>query len=196
MRVRCQGQRILLMMALISTSLLTACGSDNVHFNDDPVITSVNDREDISPPAGREFHRLSHHSRNFFLKQLRWGLDPVPPGPAEDVNRLGEVPSSSWYENRISELSPADIAAGPGGDDLGPEAYKPWTMASASIQQIKWLHVHPDRVEIRTISYDLETNLAAIASVDDAEPLKVPAELPLFRHPEIGEVVTCPVPKK
>ncbi len=128
MSVRCQRQRILLMMALISTSLLTACGSDNVHFNDDPVITSVNDREDISPPAGREFHRLSHHSRNFFLKQLRWGLDPVPPGPAEDVNRLGEVPSSSWYENRISDLSPADVAAGPGGDDPGPEAYKPWSI--------------------------------------------------------------------
>ena len=62
-----------------------------------PVLWEVDDRANIEAPAENEFVRLAHHTDNFLPRQLRLGLDPVSAGPARDVNRLGEVPSSSWY---------------------------------------------------------------------------------------------------
>lgn len=72
---------------------------------------------------------------------------------------------------------------------------KPWTMVSASIQQFKWVHVHPERIDIRTVEYDLETDLEAIATVDDGAPLEVPKGLPLFRTEGVGPVISYPVSK-
>ena len=106
------------------------CGGSPVLFEKGPVVTRVHDNADIPEPAAVEFYFISNHIRAFYPRQLRLRLDPVSPAPAEDVNRLGEVPSSSWYENRVADLSPAAVARGPGGDDPGPEAFKPWTVIS------------------------------------------------------------------
>lgn len=117
-------------LALVLIFAGGGCGGSPVLFEKGPVISRVNDNADIPEPAEVEFYFISNHIRTFYPRQLRLRLDPVPPAPAEDVNRLGEVPSSSWYENRIEGLSPAAVARGPGGDDPGPEAFKPWTVTS------------------------------------------------------------------
>jgi hypothetical protein len=111
---------------LVLGPVLSACGGGVVRFQPGPAIESVDDMRDIDEPGEKGFDRFTHHGYNFFNRQIREGLDPVPAAPAEDVNRLGQVPDSSWYANRITGLTPKDVAKGPGGDDPGPEAFKPW----------------------------------------------------------------------
>lgn len=108
--------------------LLAGCGSAPARFIDGPVVWTLHDDQDIPIPKEQEFWRFRHIIQNFTYKQARLGLDPVPRGPARDVNRLGEVPNSTWYENRIAGLSPEDVGRGPGGADPGPEPNKPWTI--------------------------------------------------------------------
>ena len=108
------------------TAVLSGCGGGAVMFERGPVVSSVDDMQDIEEPAVKGFDRLTHHGYNFFNRQIREGLDPVPSAPAEDVNRLGQVPDSSWFANRPPGLTAEDVARGPGGDDPGPEAFKPW----------------------------------------------------------------------
>lgn len=109
-------------------ALCFSCASSPIRFDRGGVITRVDDTHNIEEPAEIEFYRIPHHLNNFIDRQIRLGLDPVPPPPAEDVNRLGEVPNSSWYENRTGQLSPSDVGRGPGGEDRGPEPYKPWAI--------------------------------------------------------------------
>ncbi len=113
--------------ALAATAALgvASCAPPPVRFVDGEPVRVVHDTADIPEPAEKEFWRLSHHIENFGPKQIRLGLDPVPAPPALDVNRLGEVPSSSWYEDRGAP-TPAQVAAGAGGEDPGPEAFRPW----------------------------------------------------------------------
>jgi hypothetical protein len=117
-------------IGVLCALVLGGCGASTTRFTDGPVITAVTDTADIPEPSEHVFRRLQHHAENFSSRQLRLRLDPMPPKPAEDVNRLGEVPNSTWYENRIDRLRPQDFAKGPGGDDPGPEPYKPWTVLS------------------------------------------------------------------
>ena len=106
--------------------LAAGCGTQPPVFTDGPVVTVVDDTRDMPRPSENEFWRLSHHLENFVVDQARLRMDPVPAGPALDVNRLGEVPDSSWFENRLHRLAPDAVGRGPGGDDPGPEAFLPW----------------------------------------------------------------------
>jgi hypothetical protein len=118
---------------LVLLALAWGCASAPPRFTDGDVVETVHDDVDIPEPAEVEFHRFSHHLENFTTRQLRLRLNPRPNQPARDVNRLGEVPNSSWYENRIDRLKAPDVARGPGGDDPGPEAFKPWTITGLKI---------------------------------------------------------------
>ena len=62
---------------------------------------------------------------NTFRGKPRKGTIP----PAQGVNSLGEVPDSSWFENRIGvrPMSVAEIRRGPNRDD-GPDTTGPWTV--------------------------------------------------------------------
>jgi hypothetical protein len=111
----------------------TACSGPAPRFTDGPVVTEVDDTRDIPEPRELEFWRFSHHVDNFFDRQLTLGLDPVPAGPAQDVNRAGQVVNSSWYQNRTATLTPEQVAQGPGGDDPGPEAFRPWTITGMKV---------------------------------------------------------------
>ncbi len=120
-------------LAALAAASLPGCSSAPPRFVPGTVITRIADDADIPEPSENEFRRLSHHIENFVLRQARTGLSPTRAMPAEDVNRLGRVPDSSWYTNRIGALSPRDVAAGPGGDDPGPEAFKPWKVTGLKI---------------------------------------------------------------
>jgi hypothetical protein len=110
-----------------------ACAPSQPHFNDGPAVVRVEDNKNIPEPKEHEFYRSSHHFDNFLPRQARLRLNPVPPPPAQDVNRFGQVPNSSWYVNRIEHVSPLEVAQGSGGDDPGPEAFKPWTITGLKV---------------------------------------------------------------
>lgn len=65
---------------------------------------------------------------------------------------------------------------------------KPWTMASASFYQFKWIHVMPERVEVRSVRFE---NIDGVASVSDDEPFEVPGGLVLW-EPPTGTVLALP----
>jgi hypothetical protein len=62
------------------------------------------------------------------IDPVRW-VGAVP--PAQNVNALDEVPSSSWFTNRmgVRRLSRAELAAGP--DPRGPDRSGPWEIIGA-----------------------------------------------------------------
>lgn len=131
-RVHCRGSMAAALLAL--AALLAGCGSNPPpRFLPGPAIERIADDVDIPEPAEIEFNSLSHNIENFTLRQARNALSPLSAPPALDVNRLGEVPDSAWFTNRIAGLDPAAAAAGPMGDDPGPEAFTPWTVTGLKI---------------------------------------------------------------
>lgn len=65
---------------------------------------------------------------------------------------------------------------------------KPWTMASDSFYQFKWVQVSPEHIDVRSVRFE---NVANVASVDDADPFAVPAGLVLW-EPPTGTVLRLP----
>lgn len=120
-------------LTFMSLTLMCGCAGSGPPMIPGPVITEMHDDTDIPPPRPHEFLRTRHHVDNFGKRQLRLRLDPLPPAPALDVNAAGGVPNSTWFTNRAASLTPADVGRGVGGDDPGPEAYRPWTITGAKV---------------------------------------------------------------
>ncbi len=68
---------------------------------------------------------------------------------------------------------------------------KKWTRASGKFNQVKWIHVFEDRIEVRTVKTH---NAESVGSVDKDDRFKAPNKLTLWR-PQSGAVVTIGTPK-
>ncbi len=66
---------------------------------------------------------------------------------------------------------------------------KPWTLQSASVTQIKWVHVYPDRIELRTV---LTENAGEVDTILEEDLLGIPGNLLLLKTPQFGEKVNLP----
>jgi hypothetical protein len=114
-----------------------------------PVIWYEDDRSDIPSPSEREpnlgwdgikesfvrpLGRQTHPGRLVRRAGTLLGGDHVP--PAANVNRLDEVPNSTWFTNRIGlvPFTPEQAARGP-GDGTGP-APPPWTVIRAKTEGV------------------------------------------------------------
>ncbi len=65
---------------------------------------------------------------------------------------------------------------------------KPWTMASESFHQYKWIHVHPEEMLIRTVKFDSVEAVEALAE----ENLFDEPENMVFWKPETGKILRLP----
>jgi hypothetical protein len=99
-------------------------------FPDDPL-----PRDPTPLPARKAARRNINEYYDFFQntffepgKQQR-KMGDIP--PARAVNTLGEVPDSSWFQNRIGSrpMTPAELLRGP-GDAHAPSADGAWTVLS------------------------------------------------------------------
>jgi len=92
---------------------------------DDPV---REDRDDLPIPLPGSIELATGYDvvENTFLRK---GPDPRRIPPAQNVNTLGEVPDSSWWQNRIGvrEMSLEEIARGP-NDGEGPDTSRSLTI--------------------------------------------------------------------
>ena len=65
---------------------------------------------------------------------------------------------------------------------------KPWTKASGSFNQFKWVHVYPDKIEVRSILID---NVDEVEQISDENVFAAPKGLQLWT-PESGAVERIP----
>lgn len=102
-----------------------------VRFANAPAVTLVNDRKEVATqPANRIFLPNVY----LFDSSVHLPVDRALALPRQrralGVNALDEVPSSTWFTNRITAraLSPAEIERGPVTHD--PIAHLPWAIQS------------------------------------------------------------------
>ncbi|XAL98421.1 metallophosphoesterase family protein [Phycisphaeraceae bacterium D3-23] len=103
--------------------------------------------------------------------------------------RPSEEPGSFESFIRDDERGTVFIGEGSWGAPTRPaDDDKPWTMASDSFYQFKWIQVSPEHIDVRSVKFE---NVAGVASVDDADPFAVPDGLVLW-EPPTGTVLRLP----
>jgi hypothetical protein len=122
--------RLVLVLACVSCANRTTVPA--ARFANAPIVQAVNDRRDVSEQP--EAHSYSRYLWNFdgqFFRRITRALELRRHERSRGINALGDVPSSTWFTNRIGirEISPAEIAAAPGGVG-SPEPHRPWTIVS------------------------------------------------------------------
>lgn len=123
-----------------------------------------------------------------------YGVDLVVECDTHMVKRtypLKPSNESGSYESFIRDDARGTVFIGEGswGAPTRPtDDDKPWTMASDSFYQFKWIHVTSERVEIRSVRFE---NVDAVASVSDDDPFEVPDGLVLW-EPPTGAVLALP----
>lgn len=122
----------LLFYLCLSLSFALASGNRAPHFYPDDPIREDPDQLSIPKPAERELSEIA----DLLYATYQWTPEG-PIGPALNVNTLGEVPDSSWFQNRIGqrEMSPEELARGPNSLE-GPDLSAPWTITSAKFEGI------------------------------------------------------------
>jgi hypothetical protein len=105
------------LVAIAGALMALGCGA-GPRFADRPVVWQVRDDRHIAEPEEREFSLFTYYGDVFAMQALERVLEVHDPEPARNTNALDEVPTSTWFENRIGQrnLTPADIQRGPGGE--------------------------------------------------------------------------------
>ncbi|MEM9415456.1 MAG: metallophosphoesterase family protein [Planctomycetota bacterium] len=103
--------------------------------------------------------------------------------------RPSDEPGSFESFIRDDERGTVFIGEGSWGAPIRPaDDDKPWTMASDSFYQFKWVQVAPEHIDVRSVRFE---NVANVASVEDADPFAVPDGLVLW-EPPTGAVLRLP----
>jgi hypothetical protein len=123
-----------------------AVASDLPPLKDEPVVWFANDRNPIPAPAENELGMIPYAMNSFVGRPfsrfwnpsrfVRWVGNGDRARLASDINVLGEVVNSSWFQNRIglAPMSDEEIKHGAGFcSDLykGPDRSKPWLIIGA-----------------------------------------------------------------
>jgi hypothetical protein len=89
-----------------------------VRFANRPPVWEVDDRRDTPKPKSVEWYPSADPFHYSVTRPLTHAMDFRTPKRAANLNAVGGVPDSTWFVNRIGrgELSPHDLADGPGQD--------------------------------------------------------------------------------
>ena len=96
---------------------------------------------------------------------------------------------------RDDEFGTTFVGEGCWGAPLrGNNDNKSWTRESGSFNQVKWIFIDQDKIEVRTVEVMDSTQTVSIATVNDSDIFTTPANLQLW-NPPTGQVVTITRPK-
>ncbi len=118
---------------------------------DDPVRY---DNDAVVEVADAARHKLNDHY-DFLLHTFGKPGDRAQ-GPAANINTLGEVPDSSWFQNRhgIRRLSTTELVRGP-DTGSGPSFEKPWQIIEAKTEGITpGFRIRDARGDVYFIKFD------------------------------------------
>ncbi|MFW6087374.1 MAG: hypothetical protein ACODAG_09220, partial [Myxococcota bacterium] len=113
MRFRC----LILLVMLVASSLSAGCASSPVtalRFHNRAPVWSVQDRKPIPKPEERTTYGLAAFYEHTVRLPVWHALELPEPVKAKNINSLGEVPDSTWFQNRIgrSPLTPREVGHG------------------------------------------------------------------------------------
>ena len=116
--------RLTLLAAALSAFAATQAAAQRFQPSD-PVWRDADDLNVPQRPSDMDWAGSWDAVTNTFRGKPQKGRVP----PAQGVNTLGEVPDSSWFENRLGTrgMSVAEIVRGP-NRDAGPDTNGPWTV--------------------------------------------------------------------
>ncbi len=112
-----------LILTLTAATLCGACASSmpvsRVRFEDRPIAWRVADDRDVpEAPEKSSFERAHNVFDSVVLQPIDRALAAEAKTRAKNVNAIGGVPNSSWYENR--RLTPQEVFSGPGREVDAP----------------------------------------------------------------------------
>ncbi len=120
-------------------------------LTDDPVRVDADDLP-IPMPKSRSLSQIADLLKNSFSHRPPKTEDILP---AQNVNTLGDVPDSSWFQNRLGSrpMSPAELARGP--NRQAPDISRPWQIVSGKTEGITpGFMIRDSRGEIYFIKFD------------------------------------------
>ena len=134
-------------------ALLLLAGPAHVHarepLRDAPIVWHEDDRAPLPAPVAEREPSLVYDFVNesvfrptdYYLNFVR-NVRRLTPGvegdkPSQNVNRLGEVPNSTWFTNRIGlfPMTAEQVAQGPNTGN-GPSKDGPWTIVGAKTEGV------------------------------------------------------------
>lgn len=165
-RYPCADRAITLLLLLTAVVLCTAGrplrdtpvvwhADDRRHLEDEPALRDPSlvwntIETSINRPVGRFFHpgRIVRNVGSVFGAEKAQN--------AANVNRLDEVPNSSWFTNRIGlfPMAPEAVRRGP-GDGRGPDRSGAWTVVGAKTGGVsKGFRIRDPRGRIFLLKFD------------------------------------------
>ncbi len=110
----------------------TATGPSKIRFHNAATVWRVEDRVPVPKPKASRFLPSFYHFDQLVYRPVDRALGVPQRRRAANVNALGEVPSSSWFANRLGrrELSTEEVERGPVRSG-GPDLSKPLEILSA-----------------------------------------------------------------
>jgi hypothetical protein len=126
-------RRIALLLAVVGCTSSAAVPA--VRFENAPPVRVVNDRRHVEKtPDELMYERYLNNFDGSFHRLVTRRLELKRHERARGVNALDEVPSSTWFTNRIGvrEVSVEELEELPGSVGT-PEDHKPWTVVSSKV---------------------------------------------------------------
>jgi len=123
--------RWLLAAAVLAGQGCGAATLGGLRFRNHDPVQAVDDRRPIAQPEERVNRDITEDVEALLRRPVLHALEVPEHVPAANVNALGEVPDSSWFENRIGEgeLDAAALERGPNRSD--PSQARPWIVHQA-----------------------------------------------------------------
>jgi len=124
------------MRRLAILACVAACGGSpsravgTLRFQNQEPVKLVNDRVPLEkPPQTFDQGLVEYYVHQDLIEPTRRALTVEESRRARNVNSLGEVPDSAWFENRA--LTPEEIRKGPGLG--GPDRSQPWRVVGVKV---------------------------------------------------------------
>ncbi len=161
----------IIQLLLISTALLFLANcSSSRQLALAPIKTFDPDNQTIPPPKNLEENQIwdliyftgiyqigKPLDLNWTFEKIGKILNMTPGKQADNVNRLDEVPNSSWFTNRHFQkrMSLADIKRGSDSDFSGPDRVQPWVITRGKFEGgTPGFTIRDDRGDLYIIKFD------------------------------------------
>jgi hypothetical protein len=105
-------------LAALAVLAAAAGCAGSYRFRDEAVVWRFDDERDIPEPEEVDFRQIPYFGDIIVFRRLTRAMELGDDNPAQNTNALDEVPSSTWFTNRVGvrRITPAEVATGASAD--------------------------------------------------------------------------------